>query len=327
MQRFVALGVLILGLVIVSGLILRQEPRQSIRIGYVESANHLPFMVAMDQGYFTDEGLEVEAIKTASTKELMDALIAGRIEAAAPMSLPSILGVLQNQPDALRLVLPLGETVGKTVSYLLVSPNSNLKSYQDLRGQKVGTYTGVPALVNLKLILTANGLDPDQDVTIVQVAPDIAGQALAEGQFSALFLLSPNADIALAKGLAKVFEENPQSRHIIDPFVAGAVSFPTKLVNEQPAMVAKIVRVYERAIAESEGHPEKARESLAKWTPIEPELVRDINAYQFFPLNDQTRQATQQQADSFLSNRIIERPVNLSNVWLTADDLKSMRKR
>lgn len=294
---------------------------EKIKIGYLASSNHLPVMVAMDQGFFQKEGLDVELVKTAGTKELMDALLAGHVDAAGPMSLPVILGVEQNQPGSLRMTLPMGETGQGVTSHILVRPDSTIKSLSELKGKKIGTYSGTPALVNLKLILSNNGLDPEKDVTIVQVANDIAIQALTNGQYEALFLLTPNSDIAIKKGLAKSLVDNPQSKYIIDPFVSGGIVFSDKMVKEKKELVKKIYRAYKNAITWSEKNNTEAKKILAKWTPIEADLIDNAFTYHFFIVDQKIKDATQKQADIFFQYKIISKPVDINNLWLDEKEL------
>ena len=53
-----------------------------VRVGYRTHNLYLPLFIGLDQGYFEKNGLKIEPIKFESTNQLMESLIAGRIDAA-----------------------------------------------------------------------------------------------------------------------------------------------------------------------------------------------------------------------------------------------------
>jgi len=56
---------------------------EKILIGYWPIASGLPFYVALEKGYFKEVGLNVEGVKFANPSQVVEAMIAGRIQGSA----------------------------------------------------------------------------------------------------------------------------------------------------------------------------------------------------------------------------------------------------
>ena len=56
---------------------------EKISIGYWPIASGLPFYVALEKGYFKEVGLNVEGVKFANPSQIVEAMIAGRIQGSA----------------------------------------------------------------------------------------------------------------------------------------------------------------------------------------------------------------------------------------------------
>lgn len=183
---FGGLCVLALFIGIWPGISCRKASPSSLRVGYIPFSADLPFFVAMEKGFFEDEGITLEPIRFAVSSECLSAEVAGRIQAAMGNSLSALYAIEQKQPGTLRVFLPMLETEENHVSHLLVKKESPIKSIGDLKGKKVGTYAGSTQLLYLRLFLRKYDLDPNKDLRIVQVASNLQVQALDAGQVDAL---------------------------------------------------------------------------------------------------------------------------------------------
>ena len=61
----------------------RADATPKIRIGYWPIAAGLPFYVALEKGYFKEAGLDVEGVKFAGPPQIVEAMIAGRLDGSA----------------------------------------------------------------------------------------------------------------------------------------------------------------------------------------------------------------------------------------------------
>ncbi len=293
-----------------------QEPfLQEVKIAYVQFSADLPFFVALEKGFFEQQQLKVIPVKAANSSEMLNALIAGDVQAVAPVGFAAIFGIEQRAPGTIKTYLPGGETEGHNVSNILVRRNSALRFPRELVGKKIGTYTGASQLMNLKLILNSLGIDPIKDVTIVQVAPTLQIQALEAGQFDALFTVEPFTTAALAKGIAQSIIENPRCKYIVDPFVSGACVFTTDFLNKDFGLAQRIYRSMTAGVSFIKSYPGAAKAILPKYTEMTDEILHVTELYAWFPVDETTLDAVQKLADLYVEYGILSRKINIQELF------------
>lgn len=136
--------------------------------------------LALDQGYFEREGVEVELIRVQQTPSALAALQAGEGEMAN-------IGV-----DALLLLAAQGVTDLKAVTSpnkslpFLIATKSEIATVADLAGRSfgVGRVGSLDHSLSMK-VLEANGLDTDTLEVLSLGQPNVRGQALVAGQVDA----------------------------------------------------------------------------------------------------------------------------------------------
>lgn len=299
----------------------KREPGR-VKIGYFPVSGDLAFFVAIEKGFFKEEGLNVEAVKFAESKEAMDAMLTGRADAVAPMGFTTIFAVEQNQPGLLKICIPGGEAEGHIVSHLIVRNDSSITSIEDLKGKKIGTYAGTAHRMWLELLLKRLNLDPKKDVTIVQVAPNLLVLALMAGQYDALYATEPYTTTALIKGMARSLIDNPRSKYIINPFPSGAFVFTAKFWQEKPKIAKKIYRAMRRGVEFMEAHELEAKMFLPKYTPIEEAVAKASDVHAAYAINDTTINAIQQLADMLFEYKLLEHKVDVKKMLLTEKDFR-----
>ena len=132
---------------------------------YGVSANGMPYAIAMEKGYFKDEGLNVTGIITsAGGGTTLRNMLAGNAPYAEVNPVVVVSAVLQGAD--LRIVSDNVLTVAEFV--WAVKPDSPIRSVKDFKGRKLG-YTNPrstsQALANL--LLQSAGLKPE-DVELVK---------------------------------------------------------------------------------------------------------------------------------------------------------------
>src|SRR5690606_40786344 len=71
---------------------------------YWPVASGIPFFAAVEKGYFREAGLDVEAVKFASPQQVVEAMLAGRIDGSANGTASGALGIgEQAQPGLLKI--------------------------------------------------------------------------------------------------------------------------------------------------------------------------------------------------------------------------------
>jgi NitT/TauT family transport system substrate-binding protein len=164
------LGLLLLSFVLGAGA--PAASAKTVRVGYLHTlAVDGQFWIALEKGYFKEQGLEIEPIQFTSGVPMMQALSGGSLDVA-------IMGaVISNFPSRGVGKIFLINDIEYDTAMIFARPETRAKSIKDLKGQKIATVKGTTAQVFLHTALKANGLDSNKDVTIVSM--DMAGAVSA----------------------------------------------------------------------------------------------------------------------------------------------------
>jgi NitT/TauT family transport system substrate-binding protein len=190
-----------------------------VSFGYQPFGSNLAFFVAMEKGYFKEQGLDVTGEKIISANDAANAVVNGSIVGNATVPLNVVLNIEETQPGLMKIFMVKAESKEVWSDYLLVKKGSRLSSVPDLKSKKVGGYPGSAQQTLIKLIL-AKFMDP-KDVVTVELPPNTQLQALDSGQVDALLTYDEIAVTALQNDVAQVLVENPLCKYCNPPPKAG----------------------------------------------------------------------------------------------------------
>lgn len=301
-----------------------QPQLEKVKVGYQQVSYYLPAFVAKEKGFFEEQGLDVEMVQFKGTNQVVDAAIQGKIDYGAG-GYSTVFAAEAASPGQLKVFGRAVETEAgeKYQNFLLVPKNSSVQDIMDLKDGIIGTYTGTTQLLWLRLMLPKVGLDPEKDVQIMQVAPELQVNALAAGQFEALFTIEPYATIAVEKGVARVLIGNMRGKYIWDPFPAGPVGFfSAKYLKENPAKAEKIKAAVEKAVDYINAHESEAKALLPKYTPLDASIAAKVKLYKFDNDDSVYRDYVQKLADLLYEGKEIKKRIDTSALFLKEEDLK-----
>src|SRR5262245_62478444 len=114
-----------------------------------------------------------------------------------------------------------GIKVGLINDGLIVKPDSDIKTFADLKGKKLGHVPGIQWRTISRYMVRSSGLDPDKDVALVDLAVGMQVPAVVGGSVDATLSLEQVGSIAVAYGQAKRAITNQVELDIADPFISG----------------------------------------------------------------------------------------------------------
>lgn len=278
----VVLGIVIIG---VGFLIFQEKPNKKneitkVKIAYLPVVNSLPLFLAVEKGYFKEEGIEVEAVKFESPNQIIDALLAGNVDFGAPSTPTGITAISQfRNPNTLKIFALVGtgsDSSANIDNHLIIRVDSKISRIKELKGKKLGIIPGIQHRTTAKHILSSEGLDSDKDVTLVELPIPLQIQALTSGQVDALLALEPVGTIGRTKNITKDLVVNPLGKYVADPWYGGGGIVPTKFEEENPQTTKKVIKVFDRAIKDIDNNPEEARQYLKDYTPLTDDLVTKV---------------------------------------------------
>ena len=218
--------------------------QEKLTIGEVtRSIFYAPQYVALSQGFFADEGLEVELTTTPGGDKTMTALLAGNIDVALVGSETSIYVYAQDSEDPVINFAQVTQTDGTfLVSRELVDDfNWEMLKGAVFLGQRKG---GMPQMAG-EFTLKKHGIDPHRDMDLIQNI-DFANIAAA-------FSSGTGDYVQLFEPQATVFEQEGRGQ-IVASFGTESGKLPytvfmTKqsMLEQQPETIQKFTNAIYRA--------------------------------------------------------------------------------
>ena len=289
-------------------------PRDKIRYGYLPIASDASFFVALERGFFSQQGLDVEPIKFEASNQALEAVVAGRIDATAVVALEAAFSLEGNTPGQFKIIEMTAATAQTKVQRIIVKRDSPIQTLADLRGKKIGTFPGSQMVVFLKLIL-GRFFDAEKEVEITQLKPPLQPQALESGQVDALFCLEPTGTMLEERGLARTISMNPLYEFIQKPFPTAAGIVSTQLANDKPDVVRKIEAALRSAHEFIRRQPIDAALVLPKYAPIEINLAPKVAVYDYWDLHSIDRDSVQRLADLYAAKGVLTKRISTTSLY------------
>lgn len=271
MQKMVVvlLSVFVIGFGLLAGCGSTGEETQSLKVklamGYIPNIQFAPFYVAVEKGYFADEGIEIEfdygwetdLLKLVGSDELQFAIASGdQVVLARSQELP-VVYVMNWYRRFPVCVVSLAET--------------GISAPRDLVGRKVGT----PAMygasyIGWRALLDAVGL-AETDVELIAIGYTQTA-ALTEGQVDAAICYAMNEPVQM-----EAAGEAVNVIYVADyaNLVSNGLITNERTAHERPELVQGMVRAAVRGIADTLEDPDEAFDISLKYVP---EAANDAEA-------------------------------------------------
>ncbi|WP_434132400.1 ABC transporter substrate-binding protein [Sporomusa sphaeroides] len=227
-----------------------------LKIGYTGSLCEAPVHMAVEKGFFAEEGLKVELIKLAPGTTF-EAVTAGKIDAA--------FGLLASLMQPLSNGLPIKVTTGLHTGCdkVLVASDSGIKTLADLKGKRIG----VPSMTSSPIIFAKRALadagvgvsEKNMEVEFAVFNASDLPIALKNGSVDALAMNDPTAAVAQKEyGLFTLVDsaltEPYKHQYCCSAFVRDNIA------SDYPEIAAK----YTRAMQKSSAWIQKNQDETAK---------------------------------------------------------------
>lgn len=217
---------------------------KEVSIGEVtRSIFYAPQYVAIEKGFFEEEGLKVDLKTIAGGDKTMTALLSGGIDIALVGSETSIYVTAQGANDPIKNFAQLTQTDG---TFLVAREKIDNFSWDMLKGstflgQRKG---GMPQMAG-EFVLKKHGIDPHADLELIQNI-DFANisTAFASGTGDFVQLFEPTASVFEKEGIGHIVASfGTESGHL--PYT----TFMTKasFIEQDPETVEKFTRAIKKA--------------------------------------------------------------------------------
>ena len=187
------------------------EELKTIKVNEVtRSVFYAPQYVAINNGYFKENGMEIELSTGQGADAVMTAVLANQCDIGFAGPEASIYVYNEGKEDYTQVFAQMTKKDG---SLLIARNETDNFSWQDLKEKTVipGRKGGVPYMT-LEYVLRKNGIDPQKDVTLDDsIKFDLMAGAFASGNADYVTLFEPTASLTQQEGkgyiVASVGEE------------------------------------------------------------------------------------------------------------------------
>ncbi len=243
------------------------EGLTKIKVGYIGITCEAPIFSAVENGFFKEEGLDVELVKCEWSK-YKDVLALGGFDVTHHLIMMFLKPIEQG--------LDVKITAGIHTGCLRVQApvTGAINSIQDLRGKRIGVPgMGTPPFIFANRVLGSNGIDPKTEIEWKTFPAGELGLALQKGEIDAIANSEPIGSLLLAEGKVKTISDQAKDAPYKDEYCC-AVIVNGKFLSKNPEAAAAATRALLKSAKWVETNPRAAaRMSVEKkYLASNPEL-------------------------------------------------------
>lgn len=269
--------VVILVVAVVAGVVMygRLAPQQvpvagyeriDFKMDYLPKGQHVPYWVALENGYYDEEKLLVTIINSQGSLESMAALAVGKVNFTIIDMV--VMATAMSKDPSLKMKAIAIQSARCPVGFVYRSDHP-ITSIQDVKGKTIGNSAWGAQVVTLPILLRINGIDPEKDVNIVSVNTEQAGALLAQEKIDVFtgYLTSmpkyvlPVEKLTEGKFTAKITMWSDLGMD----YYAHAIVASESIINAKPDVVKRFLRAIGKATVWSAQNEDKASEIMYKY--------------------------------------------------------------
>jgi NitT/TauT family transport system substrate-binding protein len=164
-----------------------------LNISIMKTTDLAPFHLAMQEGFFKDEGLNVKFVDAPSGGESVNKLISGEVDISYSSYTPFFLAESKGAGKAkggIKIVAD-ASSAGPNSTMVVALPTSSVKKVQDMAGKRVAvTATGTISDLLTMSTLKSKGVEY-KDIKWVKTPFPATAEALKSGNVDAAFVTEP----------------------------------------------------------------------------------------------------------------------------------------
>lgn len=284
-----------------------------VKVSVMPTIDLAPFHLAAQNGYFKDEGLDIETVDAPSGGMSVNKMVAGEVDIAYSSYTPFFMTQASQAADLKIVADSSSAAPGSTM--VVAMPDSPLKTLGDLPGKRVAI-TGHNTICDTltKSVMKTAGLDPESVEFVDIPFPDMAG-ALERGDVDGAFMTEPFITQA-----AKTVGSVP----VVDTATGPTQDFPTagyasraEYADQNPKVVGAFQRALQRATVESQDRS-KIEPLMVEFAKVDADIASLTKLLQFQSKPDPSR--LQRVPDLLLEFKTITQPVDAEKMIAKASN-------
>lgn len=228
-------------------------------LDWFPNPDHAPLFIAQQQGFFKEQGLDVELIGPADPTDPPKWVAAGKAD----------IGITY-QPEFMEQVdhgLPLiriGTLIDKPLNCLVaLNDNGSIKTLADLKGKQIGSSTSGLSKIMLKVMLAKQGLT-EKDIELINVRYNLT-QALLSRNVDAVTGMMRNIEVPQLESNGHQVSTFFPEEHGIPNY--SELIFIANTAKTHDNRFPRFLEAIKKAVAYLDYHPNETWEQFAKQYP------------------------------------------------------------
>jgi len=242
-----------------------------------------PIFIAIEEGYFAEQGLKIEMIKFRSGPDALPALTQGQIDVLAGAISASFFNAVARGLD-IKLVadkghLELGDKSAAAVVRKDLYKSGELRSLHDLKRKRVSLiYPSSMTHYRIDILLACHKLS-SEDIEIVYLGWPATVQALKTGAIDVAFLGEPSITRVLSEGFGVILSYHGDLyQYLFSASQVAGIFFGPNLLKDHPDLGRRFVLAYLKGVrAYNRGKIPRNVEIISRHTKLDRELLIECN--------------------------------------------------
>mgnify|MGYP000869558008 CR=1 FL=1 len=241
---------------------------KKFNVGYLATPGHVLYFVAMEKGYFKEEGLDVELFLFTNSGEGLNAINSGKIDVgsfgtAAPLTFISrgvdftIFGGQQTEGHGI-------------IAY--PEKAKELKELENFKGKTIATVRLATGDVVFRAALKDAGIDWEKDLTINELdSPAAVFEAVKKGSVDAGIVWTPYIKLAERQGLEVI----KYSGDLVEMHTCCRQVALTSKIKEKPEDFEKFLAALIKAYKFYLENQDETVDIISKYAKIDKDIIKE----------------------------------------------------
>jgi len=239
----------------------RELPK--VRLSVSHLLNWAPIMIAKDEGFFHDEGVDVEFVNQLTSQEDLVALLSGDLDVLSGPTRGSFFSAI-SQGAKIKIVAGAGFLARDGCTFYGIVRRPDRPTVKRLRASREGLSRFITSRMLERVGIDINTLN------VMRVPDPVAVRSLEKGSIDAIAAAEPL--LTRMKSIGPVWLA---AEKIVPDFQFSTITFGERLLYKDRETGARFLRAYNRGVAQYlEGKTERNVAIIAKATGEAPDLIR-----------------------------------------------------
>jgi NitT/TauT family transport system substrate-binding protein len=246
-----------------------------LKVARSSAVTYTPLFIAQEEGYFAEQGLQVEFVRMMRSADALPALIQGELDVTGDFVGFAYLNAIARGARIKFVadkgyIAPTGCDSNAFVASRALIESGELKGPAQLKGRKIGANPRSASAYFVEKLLNTAALTLD-DVEVVDIPQAVMGQAIGKN-VDVAFLMEPSVIRAVQANQGVVWKTTQQ---VAPDFQVSYILYGPALLEKNPDAGRRFMIAYLKAVRQyNQGKTERNLEIIAKHTGQDRELLK-----------------------------------------------------